>query len=191
MIVFTKNNVPSSLSSADTAIIDGIGVRLSYRKIASILNGNFILAVGKFSDTERIFISKIADFVTGKIRVTTINFPPRGKRLHIGIPFTESLIVFGYITEVLPYIKTDVIDGILYLPLRDNSFDEVTLGNLLDLDLLYEIRRVLKSGGHIFFLVEDVEENFLEKVIAMIAGLFKLEKISFRQNWWVIQGKKF
>ncbi len=81
-----------------------------------------------------------------------------------------------------------LFDGI-HLPFEDESFDGVSLNFVLHhvdnrkkLQLLNEVRRVLKKNGKIFIL-EDTPRNVLDWLIADLHGRYHRRKIGSREGF--------
>lgn len=168
-------------------------IDLAYSKIPSIEidHFNFIFSHPLLKG-EALLLQNVSDFIIVgdkffQYEGKKINLKLQGKTLQIGSPLIDALVTVS--NEITKFQVDEVIDSLLPLPFRDNSFDNVVISELLDYDVVKESFRVLKNSGNVYLILYYADVSPIEGV-KVLSTRFIIKDVKEMQKYWIIRGNK-
>ncbi|ARM76047.1 class I SAM-dependent methyltransferase [Acidianus manzaensis] len=179
------NDNETSLHEAQKLIIiDGKKeeISLAYGRISNFQKVDFLISKNLLYG-EINFLQYISDFIINGekiVRKEDSKYIPCKYDLCIG----NSEISSGILKE----------NNIIFFypfPFRENSISSVLVFEILDYDLMRELYRVMKKHGKLKVMVRDnFSGGLTAKDILKYIIKFKIDKISWENEYWIIDARK-
>ncbi len=126
--------------------------------------------------------------VSAGFKALKVPVSPEEDSLVIGVPAGKGVAVTGGYGVIM---AEDAVESIYPLPFRSSSFNKVYLIEALDYDIVREACRVLKPGGSLVGVYRDPIYGGIDpqKAVRVISYKFNVQKVEFKDGFWVIVGK--
>ncbi|QGA54259.1 hypothetical protein GFS03_06560 [Sulfolobus sp. E5-1-F] len=155
------------------------------------------LAYGKLSDIPKLNVLIGKDFLQGEILFLKnyVDFLVDKSRLASEIPFQLPLnrqegICVGTVNCSGISFK-DVIFTYPF-PFRDSSFSSAIIFEVLDLDIIREVNRVVKSGSKVYMILRDKLFGGIDPLegLRKFSSKFRVVMVKEKEGFWIIEGVK-
>ncbi|AOL17585.1 hypothetical protein BFU36_01115 [Sulfolobus sp. A20] len=180
-----KGNLTNLINAVKLDIFDGSKETLSlaYGKLSEMPRLDVIVG-SNFLQGEVLILKNYADLVIDNNKVTEVK--------PILLPFRkEKAIYVGYYGDSSSISYKNVIFTVPF-PFRDSSIDSAVIFEVIDLDLVREVHRVLKTNSKAYLVLRDVVFGGINPVegIKRISAKFKVVRVKEKEGFWIIEGVK-
>ncbi|BDB97958.1 hypothetical protein [Saccharolobus caldissimus] len=169
-------------------IVDGAKeiIPLAYGKLSDIPRLDIL--VGKnFLQGEILFLRNYAEFLIDGDRLASV------RPIKIPLKFNaQKAIYLGLIDNRGDVISLKDVSFTFPFPFRDSSFNSAIIFEILDLDVIREVSRILKPASKAYMVLRDEifgGVNPLEGV-KRFSAKFKIVMVKEAEGFWIIEGIK-
>ncbi len=181
-----KGNLTNLINAVKLDIFDGSKETLSlaYGKLSEMPRLDVIVG-SNFLQGEVLILKNYASFVIDNNKVTEVK--------PIVLPFRkEKAIYVGYYGDSFSIISYKDVIFTVPFPFRDSSIDSAVIFEVIDLDLVREVHRVLKINSKAYLVLRDIIFGGIDPVegIKRISAKFKVVRVKEKEGFWIIEGTK-
>ncbi|WP_029552519.1 hypothetical protein [Saccharolobus solfataricus] len=165
-------------------VIDGSKeiISLAYGKISDIPKLDVLIG-RDFLQGEVLFLKNYANFLIDKNRLTNI--------IPIQLPLHNQDAICVGTSNCSGISFKDVIFTYPF-PFRDSSFNSAIIFEVLDLDIIREVYRVVKSGSKVYMILRDKLFGGVDPLegLRKLSSKFKVAMVKEKEGFWIIEGVK-
>lgn len=180
-----SNGEITNLSNAiKLEVIDGSKeiISLAYGKLSDIPKLNVLIG-RDYLQGEVLFLKNYTDFLVDKNKLASV--------IPIRLPLNKQDAICVGAFNCYGISFKDVIFSYPF-PFRDSSFNSAIIFEVLDLDIIREVNRVVKSGSKVYMILRDRLFGGADPLegLRKLSSKFKVVMVKEKEGFWIIEGLK-